>query len=626
MQGRALVVLAMLAAGWFLPGALLPLEWVDEGHLVYFSQRTAEGALPYRDFHHLYGPGTFLLNGGLLRLFGNDLLVVRLGIVATKTLLVVAAAAAASRGAGPAAGYMVWVLLVSVWGAPLWIFATPYASLYQATLDVVALAVLVREREPSWRRLVVVGCLLGTAALFKQTAGVLVGIGVAFFFLYRAAWGSDAVRDGAGRLPTAVRLAIIAGGVVVLAAYSQSFAGTRAIYVLLPPVIIFALGLAIRVVRRWDADWRDLAALGQVLAGALLPALLVLFVYAWLGSASGLIHDTLWGFPQVVSIVVPLPAFDVPTAMTVVVVMAACIAVELMRRGAARHASARPALWIAAAAVLVLAIAAVALAPRGGIGDVAAWHGNAVRLLCWVPVAVAWWAPLLLLTRPPASVAVAAFACVAVCLLPSLQPIADVPHLLLALPIFALLGVMLSARWVQRPLPMKGLAAATVWLLVLAVAFPFARLLVTDAATLLQPGPGYPHATGVRGSPADRDEQRALIAHLAAMPPETRVVVLPSAQMVQMLSGRRSPLDAEDFALYLGAFEEIPDDAVRASVDQPAAIAKLESGPVVVVRWPNPKADAAIRRILPELSAYVDAHFHEVARFGDYRVLARPPS
>jgi hypothetical protein len=108
MAARVSVALWLLAAIWFMPGSLATIEWVDEGHLVYFASRVAEGALPYRDFHHVYGPGTFFLNGTLLRLFGPDLLVVRLALVVVKATLSVAVAHVAAHPRGYSRGGSCW--------------------------------------------------------------------------------------------------------------------------------------------------------------------------------------------------------------------------------------------------------------------------------------------------------------------------------------------------------------------------------------------------------------------------------------------------------------------------------------------------------------------------------------
>ena len=406
--------------------------------------------------------------------------------------------------------------------------------------------------------------------------------------------------------------------------YSTSFGEARAWYILTPPHMLLATWLALRYLWRREAGWGDLVAIGAVFAGALVPGLSVLAAYAALGSARALVYDTLIGFPQLVSVIVPLPRFDGETASAVGSLLALVVGVELARRGAASRAVARLACWGAAFALPAIVLLAQPSGHPGGIGI--AWATMVFRLLPWLPVAVAWTALALLLSDRITSPATAALTCVAVVLLPSLQPIADLPHVLMAIPIFVTLLAVLALAWANQRLPARALAAATVGIVAFVLTVPFVRVAVEQAPALLRGGPGWPRATGVRGESADRTDQLALITYLEHSPPDTRVLVLPSAQMVQVLSGRRSPLEEEDFALYLGAFEEISDASVRQLVDESAAIAKLARDPLLVVLWPNERAAEAIRRSLPLLAAYVDGQFREVARFGRYRVLGRRPA
>src|SRR5262245_40636078 len=223
MRRGVLAALWVTAAAWFVPGTLDTLERIDEGHLVYFASRVAEGALPYRDFHHMYGPSVFFLNGALLALAGQDLLAVRIGLIALKATLSVAVARVASGAAGGAAGLLAWFLLLAVWGAPLWIFAAPYAGVYQVTLDLLALVALVSLQDRPRRRALVAGLCLGMAATFKQTSGVLVGVGVMTFLLHEGSAGGTRRRGGRDPLATAIRLALLAIGLAVIAIYAASF-------------------------------------------------------------------------------------------------------------------------------------------------------------------------------------------------------------------------------------------------------------------------------------------------------------------------------------------------------------------------------------------------------------------
>ena len=97
--------------------------------------------------------------------------------------------------------------------------------------------------------------------------------------------------------------------------------------------------------------------------------------------------------------------------------------------------------------------------------------------------------------------------------------------------------------------------------------------------------------------------------------------MLPDKHIIDFLSGRRSAL--EDFAIILGTYGHVSPEDARALVDQEAAIALLEREPVLVVSIRDDPGLAAERRVFPQLLAFVDARFREVARFGPYEVLAR---
>src|SRR4029453_5826679 len=79
------LALVLAVAVYFAIGCTLSLEYIDEGQIISPSWLVSLGALPYRDFRHLYGPALFALNGALLRWVATDLLVIRISLVAVKT-------------------------------------------------------------------------------------------------------------------------------------------------------------------------------------------------------------------------------------------------------------------------------------------------------------------------------------------------------------------------------------------------------------------------------------------------------------------------------------------------------------------------------------------------------------
>lgn len=618
MRPRLLAALWTIAAAWFVPGTLVTLEGVDEGQLVYFASRVAEGALPYRDFHHMYGPGTFFLNGALLALAGQDLLAVRLVLVVVKATLSVSVAYVASAAGGAGAGLLAWGIVLAVWGAPLWLFATPYASIYQVTFDLLALTALLALQGRS--RALLTGLCLGIAGTFKQTSGLLAAVGILGFLLYEGC--SD--RPPHGRtdpLATAIRLALLGAGLAVTAAYAASFAELRALVILVTPLTLLMAWLGVRIVRTSGRPRDDLVAVAWMILGAVAAPAAYLLYYALRGAAGALVNDALWGLPQKLVLVIPLAPFAGTAAMQSAVVALVLVAVELGRRGWARRGLPRAAYWVAAAATIA-ALATIAVTPPTAIPGSWGRPDFSPALMSWLPVLITWIAVFQFLSAPVVPAASAAAVFLAGLLLPSLQPIGDLPHILLGLPVFLLPLAALAARYVDRGWPGSRLAAVAVGVLALALVTPFLRASGGTIALLREPARGYERATGVRDSSRSAGDLRALIAYLERTPAETRVLVLPNAPIVHFLAGRRSALDTEDFGVILGTSSQVSDDDARALVDQAAVIARLDREPVLVVRIRDDPALAAVRRVFPELVAFVDTRFHEVARFGPYEVLA----
>src|SRR5262245_7022727 len=618
MRRGVLAALWVTAAAWFVPGTLDTLEGIDEGHLVYFASRVAEGALPYRDFHHMYGPSVFFLNGALLALAGQDLLAVRIGLIALKATLAVAVARVAFGAAGLAAGLLAWLLLLGVWGAPLWIFAAPYASVYQVTLDVLALVALIALPERSRRRAIVAGLLLGLAATFKQTSGVLVGVGVLAFLFHE---GSE---QGSGRrdpLATSIRLALLAIGLAVVAAYAASFSEPRAVVILGGPLVALVLWVGVRCVRDGSRGRDDLVTVAWTVGAAALAPAAYLAYYAARGAAGALVNDTLWGLPQKVAVIVPLPPFTGSSVTEGAIAALVLAAVELGRRGAGSVGLRRLGYFGAAAGVLAV-LGAVAGGPRALL-DEGGWQAtSSPTTLSWLPVAIAWLAVarLLWVRRLPAPVVAPIF--MAAAFLPGLQPIGDLPHVLIALPPFLPPLAALCARYANRDWPGRWLAAATICLLGAALVAPFTRSFPRSVAQLRAPGPRYERATGVRDPSPFSEDLRELVRYLERTPAETRVLVLPDTCIIHFLAGRRSALDTEDFPLILGTYSHVSDDDARALFDEDAVIARLRREPVLVVLVHDGPGLTAVRRVFPKLVAFVDEHFRQVARFGPYEVLA----
>src|ERR1700716_4082834 len=65
----AVVVLVPMRGLWRAPGP--PME---EGFMLVFPEQVLKGALPNRDFLHLYGPGSLWALAGVFKVFGVSLI------------------------------------------------------------------------------------------------------------------------------------------------------------------------------------------------------------------------------------------------------------------------------------------------------------------------------------------------------------------------------------------------------------------------------------------------------------------------------------------------------------------------------------------------------------------------
>jgi len=209
----ALFFLSLL---YFAVGCLSHLEPIDEGQLVYPSWRVAEGAIPFRDFMHLYGPSPFFLNGALFRWFGHDLLVLRLSLAVLKAGAAVVVFLSASHLMSRSFAWLVSGLFVAVWGFP-WAFNSPYPNHYAMTAVLAGMLVFL-----CLPRRFLLGCFLaglsfGLAATFKQTTGAFAAVWFALFLLVERPpvppeEGHWNVGGGAAALASRlVRWAVVAG-------------------------------------------------------------------------------------------------------------------------------------------------------------------------------------------------------------------------------------------------------------------------------------------------------------------------------------------------------------------------------------------------------------------------------
>ena len=210
MSRREAAACALLALGAAALSAFTILRGYgphDEGLMLAWARRIADGQWPYRDFWANYAPGQPLLLAGLVKLFGPSLLWWRIVRVAVDATVSVLAFAYVRRRAGTGWALGAWV---AVAGAMAW----PSGPGPNAPALALALgALLAAPRAPLGA-----GALAGLAIVVRPEIGVAAAVGAAF----------EARRPGAARV--AVAAAVVAA--IVLAPFAIVAGGAMADQVL----------------------------------------------------------------------------------------------------------------------------------------------------------------------------------------------------------------------------------------------------------------------------------------------------------------------------------------------------------------------------------------------------------
>src|SRR5262249_19348919 len=230
----------------------------------------------------------------------------------------------------PWIAFAAWAVVVAVWGAPPWLFNTPYANHYALACGLAPSLVLLGSRRPSALRPIPAGLLAGVAATFKHTTGAFVALaGIAFL-----ASELGPSPDVDARLVRATRrVTLSAAALAVLLYAARSFLGWTTALVVAP-----VLAALLRLELTAGAGSMHLADLLRFVVGAAAPVLVCVGVAAWLGVLSALVSETTIGLGRHMTWAVALP---VPGAVAVLAVLAlAALAVAPARWRGARHARA----------------------------------------------------------------------------------------------------------------------------------------------------------------------------------------------------------------------------------------------------------------------------------------------
>ena len=164
------ILLAVISALYLYPFVRVLWRIGDEGTLVYGAQRVAEGAVPYRDFFEVMGPGSFYWLGFFFKIFGTSWMVARVLLLITAvatTLIVYWLARRLDSAFAALPAVMTLVLTIPLWAATNhhWdsnLFALLAFAAFLSWLD----------RSKRWL-LIGAGVLSGVTTLFMQQKGLL---------------------------------------------------------------------------------------------------------------------------------------------------------------------------------------------------------------------------------------------------------------------------------------------------------------------------------------------------------------------------------------------------------------------------------------------------------------------
>jgi hypothetical protein len=268
-------------------GPLILRGWVpfDEGTLAQSAHRILLGQLPHRDFDEGYTGGLSLAHAAAFRLFGENLVTMRLLLFGAILLVVPAVYYIASRFTSPlsAAGVSIAVLLGSFASYP-----APMPSWYNLIFALFGCAALLRYLESEKTRWVfAAGCCAGLSVLVKIIGVYFIAAG-GLFLIFNAF--ASPLRDGrsAFRSTGSAMIAMGLTGFIAAGPFVVMHGRLRLIEVveLGMPVVAVCIAVGIEV---WRASGRTGGAetppmLGWTIAafavGVLVPIVSLILVYA----------------------------------------------------------------------------------------------------------------------------------------------------------------------------------------------------------------------------------------------------------------------------------------------------------------------------------------------------------
>jgi hypothetical protein len=533
--------------------------------------------------------------------------------------------ALARRVATPTVAVATTALLVVVWGAPLWLFNSPYAQHYSVPSALVGLLFMTAATAERRRALAMAGLWIGVAATFKHTSGLFALMAFVLGALADTAPGPHATEV---RRPS-IRAVRLAAACLVLGVTGLYAVGTvrvdprLATYVTVAVVAAPFLWCAageVRVEFRRRADpitdargARDVVALAGFFA---LPPLAWVAFFAAHGAAGDLARDLL-AVPPSLRWFLPLPAASL---LALAAVVTAGLAATTAR--ARFHGAGLAAAVLATASVLALAVwiwpSSDRALSRTGFDFLGALPLLAVAIGMFV-------VPRHSADRgrdESGRDVPRLFLLFAAANLLLLMPAADVWHAFMMLPAaLPLLAYLLSACPIPATRFRRALAAMPI-VLVAAGCLPFVTQLGTAREAWRGARAQFARASGMTHPDPKFDDVAALVRHLDTGPARDRpVFVLTAEAMIYFLAGRVSALEHEEYLMQTLARGATSAETVALLSDDERFANRLESERPLVIDGVDHPTREAIRRLLPRTAELLETRYRLRDTFGSYVVL-----
>ena len=613
-RGLAALALLCVAGVYFSLSLPLGLELGDGGMILYPSWRVARGAVPYRDFTQLFGPSLFYANAAVMAVFGPDLYALRWAVLGLKLAAVGLVYLCARRVAAPAWALAAAAFATVVWGAPWWLFTTPYANHFALTLCLAGLWVSLALPARLVARCAAAGLCFGLAATFKQTSGLFGLMALMLSLLLAPAdepTGGPAWAGGA--LGRAVRWLAIAGGAVLAVAYLAPRQTAWTLLALATPMAALLVMLARREARGdGDPSSRAASVAGILAAGvaAALPLAAYALFFAAHGALRAFVFNTAHGLPEQMRWFVPFFAPAWPAWAAVAGGVALLASLQARRRGAAWH-------WSAALAVVAVLLVARAVVADAAVGSWAATPFGTLALL--LPL-IAWGGVFEIARRPRPPAGPTRFAVFAAVSLLFLYPAGDLWHVAMNAPAFLPLLAHQGERWLGGDRSAAGRAplALAASGLTLFLAAPFVHALASAMIAAHGVPPTSARARGIV-DPSPRFAAVAAVSDYLAQRPDAPLLITGNDSLLYLLAGRDSALTHDEFVLYLIGFGVVADDTARELLPEAAVLARLDLVHPTIVEAASGTGN--FRRVYPQVAAWIEAHYQPATAPPPYRVL-----